>query len=84
MLAGTAAGDCPPAGARPSTQFVMPAVAISLVARITGGMERLDAAEAPARAVLSFQLSNPFLSCFSGVGGALVAVLQGDITVPAE
>jgi DNA-binding CsgD family transcriptional regulator/tetratricopeptide (TPR) repeat protein len=74
----------PPAGARPSTSFVMPAVAIPWVARITGGLERLDAAEATARAVLSSQLSNPFYGLFSRVGVALLAVLRGDIPTAAE
>ena len=61
----------------PTQEYVAPAIVIPLVARITGTVERLDAAERVAEIVLSSPSAIPAAIMMANQGLAILAVLRG-------
>jgi ATP/maltotriose-dependent transcriptional regulator MalT len=74
----------PPAGARPGAQYAFQAQVLPWVARITGVLDRLDAAAAAAQTVLSSPFAIPYYALWSRAGLGLVAVLRGDVAAATE
>ena len=62
----------------------MTSMAIPAIARITGAPDRLEIAEAAAKAVLSEPSVTPFLAQFAKAGLALLALQEGDQSAAKE
>jgi DNA-binding CsgD family transcriptional regulator len=74
----------PPAAARPSSDYALPAAIIPCVARITGALDRLDIAATAAQAVVSSPFANPLFAMQARAGLGLLAVLRGDVALAGK
>ena len=68
----------------PTHEYAWPAVAIPIVSRISGNLDRLEVAREAAETILSYPSALPFLTGFARVGLALIAVQLDDATAAAE
>ena len=68
----------------PTIPYVVIAMVIPMVARITGVADGFDIAETVAGAVLSSPSATPFITTFARIGLALIAVERADAATAAE
>jgi DNA-binding CsgD family transcriptional regulator/tetratricopeptide (TPR) repeat protein len=73
-----------PVTARPGQEQGLLALAIPLVARITGVFDRLDVAATVAQTVLASPFPNPLFALTARGGLGLLAVLRGDVAAARE
>jgi len=74
----------PSTAARPGAEYALPAQVLPWVARITGVLDRLDAAAAAAQTALSSPFAIPYYALWSRAGLGLVTVLRGDVAAATE
>jgi tetratricopeptide (TPR) repeat protein len=68
----------------PNISYALAAMMVPAVSRITGVENRMDQAESLTAAVLSSPSVTPIVGMMARIGGALTAVLRGDITAAEE
>jgi hypothetical protein len=68
----------------PTVEYQFPAIAIPLVARITGVAERFEIAQSAAEAVLSSGSVLPLGAQIARAGLALLAVERGDVNAATQ
>ena len=64
--------------ASPSWEYAFPAIAISMMARISGTSDMLDTAEEAAQTVLAYSQCTPLIAQAARIGLAMLAVVRED------
>ena len=68
----------------PTIEYAYPAMMIPMVARISGMADKLDIARTAAETVFSWPSVSPYITLYSRVGLAWLAVQHGDIAAAEE